>query len=200
MTAHAHPVWKVVLSPSGVLVGGHNIGVGALLPPEQRHDCAALGPYVAMFLPPSVLDRPDRMPVGPVPIGASTTDALLALARAEMLDVEEVTGRLGARGGVVRDERAAIAEHLSAFADVTVIAAQLGISTARLRVLARRELGVSINRLRGWGRLRRAVSLICRGHQRISDIAAETGFADHPHLGRSCRQQLGRTPSSLVAR
>lgn len=72
-------------------------------------------------------------------------------------------------------------------------AAHAGLSTARLRALARGRLGTPLATWRAWRRLERAGMAMARGAS-LAEAAAEAGFADQAHLTRATRQVFGITP------
>jgi AraC-like DNA-binding protein len=77
------------------------------------------------------------------------------------------------------------------------LATQLGLSSQRLRALARQQLGMPLARWRVWTRLRRAAEALQRG-QSLADAATEAGFADQAHLTRQMREMMGLTPAGLL--
>jgi AraC-like DNA-binding protein len=58
-------------------------------------------------------------------------------------------------------------------------------------------MGMSISAYRLRLRLREAHARIAAGEQNLSRLAAELGFADHSHMTRTMREQLGMTPTAI---
>ncbi len=77
------------------------------------------------------------------------------------------------------------------------VAATVGLSPQRLRVLARSQLGMSLARWRVWSRLRRAAEALQAG-QSLADAAGTAGFADQAHLTRQMREMMGLTPAAVL--
>jgi AraC-like DNA-binding protein len=57
-----------------------------------------------------------------------------------------------------------------------------------------RAYGVTPHRYRSEARARAAYATIVAGKSRLSEVAAELGFADQPHMTRALRAVTGRTP------
>jgi AraC-like DNA-binding protein len=75
-------------------------------------------------------------------------------------------------------------------------AAAVGLSTARLRTLAKQELGWPLADWYAWRRLEKAV-LSLRSGSNLASAAADAGFADQAHLTKAMRRLLGITPGTL---
>ncbi|QSN64854.1 AraC family transcriptional regulator [Caballeronia sp. M1242] len=78
------------------------------------------------------------------------------------------------------------------------IAAAADLPPYRLFRAFSRETGMTPHEYQRQARVRRAMALIRRGNA-LSDIAAETGFADQAHLTRTFRRMLGVTPGAYKA-
>ena len=76
------------------------------------------------------------------------------------------------------------------------IAREVGLSPARLRSLAKKELGVPLATWRLWRKLERAARGIAAGHS-LGDAAIDAGFADQAHLARTMRSQFGVAPRDV---
>jgi AraC-like DNA-binding protein len=72
-----------------------------------------------------------------------------------------------------------------------------GASPFHLCRVFRRETGVTLARYRGWLRLGRAIARLADGERDLTGLALDLGFADHSHLTRTLRRELGLTPSAL---
>ncbi|MFM9369106.1 helix-turn-helix domain-containing protein [Streptomyces sp. Da 82-17] len=209
VTRHRHPAWKLVLPTSGEAVLGRDArppltAPGLLVPPQLAHTCATTSGYAALFIDPWRLDpslglvRLDPHAVrrllaalGPVTADAGPPD--LAAADAEL----HAQLRTLAGSEIALDARVLHAVRHVADAPLREIAADVGLSEPRLRALVRAAAGVPLVLLRRWARLREAVAAL--PHNSAADAAAAAGFADQPHLTRTSRTMLGRTPGSLRA-
>jgi AraC-like DNA-binding protein len=78
---------------------------------------------------------------------------------------------------------------------VTEAAAAVGLSRGRFRSLVRHQVGSTPTRLRVWQRLCFALSLM--DDRDLAQAAAAAGFADQPHLTRTCTRFLGASPGWL---
>ncbi|HQT54450.1 MAG TPA: AraC family transcriptional regulator [Phenylobacterium sp.] len=83
----------------------------------------------------------------------------------------------------------------SSEADVELggVARRVGLSPARLRALARSELGAPLAHWRAWLQLERAIGALRRGEP-LAAAAALGGFSDQAHLSRTMRRFFGVTP------
>lgn len=80
---------------------------------------------------------------------------------------------------------------------VADLARVAGLSQARLRALAQRDLGVPLAKLSSYRRLARAAEAIALGAG-LAEAAAEAGFADQAHLTRTFRATIGLTPGKAA--
>ena len=71
----------------------------------------------------------------------------------------------------------------------------VGLSEARLRALAKRDLGVPLTKVAGYRRLATAAEVIAEGAS-LADAAAAAGFADQAHLTRTFKAMVGLTPGA----
>jgi hypothetical protein len=103
-------------------------------------------------------------------------------------NAEAFVGRLVREGALVRDP--------------DVVAAlqgrpqELSARTMRYRFL--RATGSTEGRIRQIERARRAAALL-RGGASIPDAIHEAGYFDQPHMSRSLKRWVGRTPARIVA-
>jgi AraC-like DNA-binding protein len=77
------------------------------------------------------------------------------------------------------------------------IADEFGMARETLSRGFARTYGASPAAFRSELRMREAWLNICATRRRLCDIAAETGFADQPHMTRAIREFTGSTPASL---
>ncbi|MGW7522602.1 helix-turn-helix domain-containing protein [Streptomyces sp. NPDC054783] len=207
VSVHRHPVWKVVLSPGGLvetrLPGKRPVtSAGVIVPPLLVHTAGASSSYTALFLDPWKLP-PD---VGLIHLDRATVRRLLAALdqNAEPgpdADLAAAAVELTALTGPAQplDPRVAhaIGESTRATPPAAIgsIAADVGLSATRLRALVRTSVGVPLVQLRTWARLRTAVATL--PGTTVAAAAASAGFADQAHLARTARSLLGRTPASM---
>lgn len=77
--------------------------------------------------------------------------------------------------------------------DLGGVARRVGLSPARLRALARTELGAPLAHWRAWLQLERAIGAL-RGGEPLAAAAALGGFSDQAHFSRTMRRFFGITP------
>lgn len=77
------------------------------------------------------------------------------------------------------------------------LATALGVSRSHLSRVFRAGTGESLTRFRARLRVRAALDRIEAGESSLTRLAADLGFADHAHLTRTVRAQLGTPPSRL---
>ncbi|MDT5000064.1 MAG: hypothetical protein QOK12_2169, partial [Mycobacterium sp.] len=121
-------------------------------------------------------------------------------AAPELRDLREDDVRpAGARPSSQLDPR--LVQTLNAMSDfhasLPSLAADVGLSSQRLRALARDQLGMPLARWRVWTRLRRAAEALQSG-QSLADAASTAGFADQAHLTRQMREMMGLTPAMVL--
>lgn len=86
----------------------------------------------------------------------------------------------------------------SAETDAIARAAQMaGLSTSRLRTVARQELGIALSDWVAWRKLERAGTALIAG-ERLTAAAIEGGFADQAHFNRAMRKVFGITPGAMA--
>lgn len=83
-------------------------------------------------------------------------------------------------------------------ARVAAVATALGVSRRRLESGFRRSIGLSPGRVARTARFQRAAELLLTGTP-PARAAADTGYADQPHLTRDVRDLTGLTPAVLGA-
>jgi AraC-like DNA-binding protein len=89
-----------------------------------------------------------------------------------------------------------------AFDGLDRLARLLGVSRSHLSRVFRAETGETLTRFRGRLRVRAALDRLADGHRDLAGLAADLGFADHAHLTRAMRAEVGDPPSyvrSLLA-
>ncbi|THV30859.1 AraC family transcriptional regulator [Glycomyces paridis] len=106
-------------------------------------------------------------------------------------------GGAGADRGLVAVACEAIGADHPRSADLMSLASLLDVSPFRLSRAFSRRLGVSLTHYRNRVRVGRALDLIEEGATGLAEIAAELGFADQAHLGRTVKRHYGHTPTAL---
>ncbi|MDQ8705936.1 helix-turn-helix domain-containing protein [Streptomyces sp. LHD-70] len=211
VTRHRHPAWKLVLPTSGHAVLGRDTrppltAPGLLVPPQLAHTCATTSGYAALFidawhlrgdlglvrLDPHAVRRL-LAALGPIAPDAAPPD--LTAAHTELLALLRThtgtTPTLDARVLHALREATRTTPH----APLGEIAADVALSPPRLRTLVRESVGIPLVLLRRWSRLREAIATL--PHTSPATAAATAGFTDQPHLNRTSRALLGRTPGAL---
>jgi AraC-like DNA-binding protein len=200
---HAHPAWTLLLPVRGAsvtVINGSRKGVhgdGVLLAPQCEYRAGTDGPHAALYL--NAWMAPRASCVEPRAIGPRATQRLLdALDLEDGIDlaagISELDAMVGPTGPV--DARLAmVIEGLDGADRLDLLATEAGMSPSRLRTVARSTLGVPLSQLRLWSRLTKALARL--PHAPTALAATMGGFADQPHLTRTSRRFLGRTPGEL---
>jgi AraC-like DNA-binding protein len=189
-TRHAHPAWKVVICPQGLVTVEHPDGdltaPGVAVPPGASHRAFTSAPYLAVFVDPWTVGRERRGFTGFTRSEATWLSAVPQERIAEVFGPPETI-----------DARLTQALEALATADsIAALAARVGLSAPRLRALVRERIDIPLVQLRRWQRLRRALASL--GDGSVASAAFGAGFADQPHFTRVSRQLLGRTPGTLL--
>jgi AraC-like DNA-binding protein len=79
------------------------------------------------------------------------------------------------------------------------LAQAVAVSPHHLSRIFHAETGETLSRYRNRLRVRVALERLADGEERLTRLAAELGFADHAHLTRVVRDEVGTTPSALRA-
>jgi AraC-like DNA-binding protein len=77
------------------------------------------------------------------------------------------------------------------------LAHRLCVSQPYLSRVFRQYAGVSLTRFRNQLRVRQVLDRIEAGEESLARMAAELGFADHAHLTRTVREEVGHPPVSV---
>ncbi|MGW3199058.1 helix-turn-helix domain-containing protein [Streptomyces sp. NPDC001118] len=209
VSRHLLPAWKAVLPLGGhaelAQPGWHlTAAAGLIVPPQLSHLCAATSPYVALFIDSWLLPSCP----GLIRLDAGEVRRLLAALGTADSDGPGIHVDLAAGYAELRavtgnpaplDPRVAHAVHVCMLRDpdmpLASVASEVGLSAPRLRALVRQDVGITLARLRRWGRLRTAIAGLPDGTAALA--AATAGFADQAHLARTAGDFIGRTPASL---
>jgi AraC-like DNA-binding protein len=84
-----------------------------------------------------------------------------------------------------------------AFDGLDRLARLLGVSRSHLSRVFRAETGETLTRFRHRLRVRAALDRLADGHRDLAGLAADLGFADHAHLTRAMRAEVGNPPSAV---
>lgn len=137
--------------------------------------------------------------IRPEKAGVPPQDAALSLRKNERPEdwVVRLTAALGAQINPF-DARLELAltkaARDSAPGAVGRAAKAAGLSEARLRALAKAQLGAPVSQLLLWRKLQAASRAMAHG-ETLSAAAMAGGFADQAHLTRTMRRMFGITPS-----
>jgi AraC-like DNA-binding protein len=167
----------------------------------------------------ALLGGEPELPAGPLPVapqldlehrlvlsaarrGEDVSERALNLAARALAAVEPrrvASGRPAtarARRALVDGAREALAEQPER--SLAELARLLAVSPHHLSRIFRRATGEPISRLRDRVRVRMALERLAGGEPNLARLAAELGFADHPHLARTIRRETGHTTPRSV--
>jgi AraC-like DNA-binding protein len=100
-----------------------------------------------------------------------------------------------ARRRLVAEAREALVENPRA--GVIELSRRVAVSPHHLSRVFKAETGLTISQYRNRLRARLALERLSAGEPCLARLAADLGFADHAHLARVLRRELGATPSGL---
>lgn len=198
--AHAHTTAQLVLTggldavvrrPDGSAVRD----AALLVRPGVRHALAPLAQVTLVFLEPqtALAQAVDRAsPPGDIAPLAATITARIDLAGPLHTCLDALTPVAAPVDPRLTAALAFLATSPAAW-PIGEAAAQAGISTARLRVLARAQLGVPLATWLAWRRLARAGQATAGGAA-PAEAALAGGFSDQAHFTRAMRKVFGVTP------
>jgi AraC-like DNA-binding protein len=205
-SAHAHPALQITLSRSeAITVCGQHVtvsGQAVIVAPNVVHLLQPADEVTLILIEPqtrlanyfcdqlssdkiSLLGKRDSALINlDGPLHTCLDDILKTLPSATL----SVDHRLEKALALLQqdDERKTIEE----------VAQQVGLSTARLRVIAKRDLGVSLSDWMIWRRLERASRFLSLGST-IASAAHSAGFADQSHFARAMRSHFGITAKMI---
>lgn len=198
---HAHTTAQLVLTGGADAVlrrpdGSEVRGAALLVRPGVRHALAPLAQVTLVFLEPqtALAQAVERAsPPGDIVPLASAIAALIDLAGPLQACLDALTpvpptpvdARLAAALAFLAASPAA--------RPIGDAAAEAGLSTARLRALARAQLGVPLATWLAWRRLARAGQAMAAGAA-PAEAALAGGFSDQAHFTRATRKVFGVTP------
>jgi AraC-like DNA-binding protein len=121
--------------------------------------------------------------------------ASVVLASAEDRESSTRPMRDVARRRLVDDARAVLSDDLTL--GLVEVARRIATSPSHLSRVFGWCTGETFSRYRTRLRVSLALERLQGGERNLADVAASTGFADHAHLTRTLRRELGNTPSEL---
>lgn len=205
---HAHAALQVVVAHLGTVAlysetCGRVQGRAVLVRSNIRHRLEPCQDAVLLLLEPRsplayFLDRStpsgDVVPLDDelcgllLPNECSDTNLTALIAKAVALPLPAIDVRL--------DKALELLSAMDGPQPVARAASAVGISTARLRTLAKKDLGWPLYDWFAWRRLEQAVSSLKKGNS-VASAAVDAGFADQAHLTKAMRRLLGITPGTL---
>lgn len=97
----------------------------------------------------------------------------------------------------VERAKAYLARRLDEPLDLEAVARAAHCSRFHLCRLFKRETGTTLSRYLHTQRLDEALARLADNRTRLSDLAADLGYASHSHFTAAFRREFGRTPSEL---
>jgi AraC-like DNA-binding protein len=208
---HPQPAWKIII-PNG----GHHLTWESGTGPSRAAAAAIFSPQIAPARTTAagsaeVLIDPWFLGLGPghgrvIPLDQPTVEHLLDLWLPEVDSnpderVRETISLLRRQGllppAILIDPRVQAALRVLPSANrIQPVAAAVGLSSSRLRVLIRDQTGTRPASLRIWQRLRTAIGSL--QVKPIAEAAIDAGFADQAHLTRTATRLVGYTPRDLA--
>jgi AraC-like DNA-binding protein len=89
--------------------------------------------------------------------------------------------------------------HPDDLTSVSILAAQLGLSSSRFQHLFTQQIGVAFRRYRAWNRMRHAITQVVQGCD-FTTAALAVGFADSAHFSHQFRRTFGAPPSVSLSK
>ncbi|MDN3353623.1 AraC family transcriptional regulator [Actinomadura sp. DC4] len=193
---HRHAAFQVAIAVRGAVTvvdasGVSHRDVALVVAPMARHRLLATDALRTFFVDPhcAFADRLRRCCDAGVVAAPSLRDLTQAdVHHAAVRPSDALDLRLMAAMDALADGRPA---------SMPEIAASVGLSSQRLRALARHGLGMPLPRWRIWHRLRRAAEAVQEGRP-LAEAAIAGGFADQAHFTRQMREMVGLTPAAVL--
>jgi AraC-like DNA-binding protein len=208
--------WEATLDPVSAFVGWPGDEQSIAHRPGREDVCTvlSLGPRLAAEVLPEPgrtasrplrtsgrLDMAQRTLVARARHGA---DGFELAERAVRLVDELRRGTVGAPAGPGSPAHRRLAESARellvtepALAGLDRLAHRLGVSRSHLSRVFRAETGETLTRFRHRLRIRAALDRLADGEPDLAGLAADLGFADHAHLTRAVRGEVGAPPSRV---
>lgn len=105
------------------------------------------------------------------------------------------TKRKGNLREPVEEAKAYIEKHLNRELSLEEVADKLGLNASYFSQLFKQLTNETFVQYRTRRRMEKAKRLLSMPHQKITDVSAEVGFADHPHFTKTFKKYSGQTPS-----
>jgi AraC family transcriptional regulator len=91
-----------------------------------------------------------------------------------------------------------VEEHLTADLSLCELAMVADVSPSHFKALFKQSTGAPVHQYVIKRRVHYAANLLSRGYLRLSEVAAQAGFADQSHMARCMRRVIGMTPSTFL--
>ncbi|RAP75073.1 response regulator [Paenibacillus montanisoli] len=95
----------------------------------------------------------------------------------------------------VEEAKAYIERHLDRELSLEEVADKLGLNASYFSQLFKQMTNETFVQYRTRRRMEKAKRLLSMPHQKITDVSAAVGFADHPHFTKTFKKYSGQTPS-----
>jgi AraC-like DNA-binding protein len=204
--AHAHIAIQLAVSRSGsvrvILDGNRTLtGQALIVGPRVRHQMADVGGSVLLLYLETHTPLASRLLASIAPANAAVAPPAVAPFLSLTVSAESIVEGLkaGLGAGEARLDPRLEEALLKASEDpepgaISRAAAMVGLSPARLRVLAQAQMQVPLSQWLLWRKLQRAGREMARGAG-LAEAAVAGGFADQAHLNRITRRRMfGVTP------
>lgn len=204
---HQHAAYQVILSATGdaQILDGYGetqSGKAFVIKPLVRHAVRSEKPMLIVYLDPqSPLALALLTDAGSADISTLSDGVLPFAAEMDVVRIVEVL-EAASHGPVVHiDPRLGDALEMlgkePGSISVARAAQECGLSDSRLRVLARKQLGVSLSTWVIWRKLERAAHELALGSG-LAEAALVGGFSDQAHYTREMRRMFGITPRAAA--
>lgn len=204
-SAHAHAAVQVLFVAGGRLTltdsdGRTAVADAAIIPPGVGHEIradACTSGFVAFLDPHSMAAHAALSRLAGLAADRASSWVTAATPRqpAYSLDPSPAERRRG-HPMVAEALRVAI-DRPGGPPTLAELAARLGISSSRLSHVFVAEMGLPYAAWRRWIRLQLGFAVVREGGS-LTEAAHTAGFADSPHLTRTCRALIGLTPTEAL--
>lgn len=203
---HRHAAYQVVFADEPFVVelsGGDRVtGTAIVIRPAAQHALLA-GGVVRLLYVEATSPLAERLVgcLGPEDAASLCADMLRPPTSGGAREwVSQLRGAFGDRYGKLDSRLSAVLKRLERNAwapSIESCARDAGLSTSRLRTLAREQLGVSLSTWMLWRKLERAGRAVLAGES-LAGAAALGGFSDQAHFSRTMRRMFGVTPRAAT--
>ncbi len=207
-TPHRHAAYQAVLADEPFVVelsGGDRVtGTAIAIRPATQHALLASGVVRLLYVEAtSLLAEQLARCLGPEGAASFPADMLpLPASRGAREWVAQLQGAFGVHHSNLDPRLLVVLTRLERNAwtpSIESCARDAGLSTSRLRAIARQQLGVSLSTWMLWRKLERAGRAVLAGES-PARAAALGGFSDQAHFTRTMRRMFGVTPRAATLR